>query len=123
MLRPAIVAVPLMLLLSASAHADQRMAPGHGPAAFKSEVQVSISVSFFVPASLDDSEASVKAQERARRMLYESASRECGVLRASIADECRLRRININVRANQGYGQQGPGLNATGSFAYGITLK
>lgn len=125
MLRPAIVAVPLMLLLSASASAGDRIVIEQGarPSAFKSEVQVNVSVSFFAPASVDDSEASVKAQQRARRMLYESASKECDLLRATIATDCRLQRININVRTRPGYGRQAPGLNATGNFSYRITLK
>ncbi len=125
MLRPLILAVPLMLLASASASAGERIIIDHGPrpSAFKSEVRVNVSINFFVPAPLDDSDAAVKAQERARRMLYESAGKECGLLRAAIASECRLEGINVNVRTNPSYGQQKQGLNVGGNFNYRITLK
>lgn len=125
MSRLAVATVPLMLLLSVPAIAGDRIVIEQGarPSAFKSEVQVNVSVSFFAPAAVDDSEASVKAQQRARRMLYENASKECDLLRATIATDCRLQRININVRTKPGYGRQPAGLNATGNFSYRITLK
>ncbi len=125
MLRPAIVAVPLMLLLSTSARADERVIinPSSRPTAFKSEVHVNVSMNFFVPAKLDDSDAVAKAQERARKILYQSGSKECELLRATIASDCRLERINVNVRMTPSYRQQGQGLNANGSFSYRITLK
>jgi hypothetical protein len=114
-----------MLLLSASAGADQRVIidPGRKPAAFNSEVRVNVSLNFFVPVPLDNTDALAKAQERARRMLYESGSKECELLQATIAGECRLEGISVNVRMNRSYGQQGPGLNASGNFNYRITLK
>ena len=125
MLRPAILAVPLMLLLSATSTADERVIVEHGskPAAFKSEVHVNVSMTFFVPAQLDDSDAVAKAQERARLMLYQSGSKECELLRTTIAGECRLERINVNVRMTPSYRQQGQGLTASGNFNYRITLK
>lgn len=125
MLRVSIAAVPLMLLLSASAGAQDRplVKPGSRPPVFQKEVRVNVSMNFFVPAQLDDSDAVAKAQERARRMLYESGSKECDLLRATIADGCRLERINVNVRTMPNYRQQGSGLNATGNFGYRITLK
>jgi hypothetical protein len=125
MLRPAIVAVPLMLLVSVSARAGERIVIDHGPrpSVFKSDVRVNVSVNFFVPAPLDDSEASMKAQAHARRMLYESAGKECDLLRATIASECRLEAINVSMRMTPGYGQQQPRLNASGNFNYRINLK
>ena len=88
----------------------------------KGDVRVSISMNFFVAAPTDDSEAALKAQEQARRALYESAGRECDVLRAAIASDCRLESININV--NRSFGAQVPqGFNANGSFGFHIRLK
>ena len=125
MLRSAFAAVPLMLLVSASAAAGERIVIDHGPAtsAFKSDVRVRVSMSFFVPAPLDDSDASMKAQEHARRMLYESAGKECDMLRATIASDCRLEGINISMRMTPGYGNQQPRLSASGNFNYRISLK
>ncbi len=88
----------------------------------KGDVHVNIGMNFFVAAPTDDSEAAVKAQEQARRALYESAARECDLLRAVIASECRLESININV--NRNYGNQTPqGFNANGNFRFLIKLK
>lgn len=125
MFRLVVLAIPLMLPMSVSAIAGDRVTVEHAPtaAAFKNEVRVRVSMSFNAPAAADDSEASVKARERARRMLYESAGKECDVLRAMIASECRLEGININVRTNRRYGQQAQGLNASGNFSYRINLK
>jgi hypothetical protein len=125
MLRQALVAVPLMLLVSASATAGERAMIEHGPrpSAFKSQVRVNVSMSLIVPAPLDDSSASMKAQENARRMLYESAGKECDLLRATIAGECRLEGINVSLRTSPSYGQQPAGLNASGNFTYLISLK
>jgi hypothetical protein len=88
----------------------------------KGEIRVNVGMSFFVAGPTDDSEAGVKAQEQARRAIYESAARECEVLRAVIARDCRLESININV--NRNYGNQGrQGFNASGNFAFHVTLK
>ncbi len=86
------------------------------------EVRVQVRVTFFVPGTVDDSDASFKAQEQARRKLYESAARECGVLRAAIAAQCRIELINLSVSRFFG-GQQGEGFNATGNFNFRVTLK
>jgi hypothetical protein len=43
-------------------------------------------------------------------------------LRAVIARECRLESINVNV--NRNYGNEGvQGFNASGNFAFHVTLK
>ena len=125
MLRPVLVAVSLMLLMSASAGAGERIVIDHGPrtTAIKSEVRVRVSMSLFVPTSLDDSDVSMKAQEHARRILYESAGKECDMLRATIAGECRLEGINVSMQMTRGYGQRQPRLNASGNFNYRISLK
>jgi hypothetical protein len=125
MLRPAIIVIPLLLLVSVSARAGERIVIDHDPhpSIFKSDVRVNVNMNFFVPAPLDDSDASMKAQAHARRMLYESAGKECDLLRATIASECRLEGINVSMRITPGYGQQQPGLNASGNFNYHINLK
>jgi len=67
----------------------------------------------------------LKAQEDGRKMIYEAATRECETLRATIASDCHLESININVQrmsANQGYGQR-QGYNINGSMNYRIGVK
>lgn len=39
----------------------------------------------------------INAQENARRTLYMVADKECMILRETIATECRLENINVNV--------------------------
>ena len=63
---------------------------GSAPGA-KGDIRVNVGMSFFVVAPTDDSEAAIKAQEQARRVIYESAARECEVLRAAIASESASR--------------------------------
>jgi len=95
---------------------------GGNAADVKGDIRVNVGMSFFVAAPTDDSDPAVKAQEQARRVIYESAARECDVLRATIAGECRLESININV--NRQYGSQVPqGFNVSGNFSYHVKLK
>ena len=96
------------------------------PAAVVAEqVRVSFSINTFVPAAEDDSAEALKAQEDGRKMIYEAATHECDLLRATIASDCRLESININVQRvspNQ-YGQQRAGYNISGSMNYRIGVK
>lgn len=88
----------------------------------KNEIRVQVNMTFFVHGAVDNSEASIKAQEDARRSLYESAARECEVLKAAIASDCRLETLNVNI--NRSYGSpQNEGFNANGNFGYRVTLK
>jgi hypothetical protein len=66
----------------------------------KNEVRVQVNVNFFVPGAVSGSEASLKIQEQARRSLYESAARECDVLLAVLATECRLETLGVNINRN-----------------------
>ena len=86
------------------------------------QVRVQVRVTLFVPGPVDDSDDSFKAQEQARRKLYESAARECGVLRATIAAQCRIESINLSVSRYHS-GREGEGFNATGNFNFRVTLK
>ena len=126
MVRKLILALPVALVALAAAEAetsDARSAVmldgGKG-----GEVRVQVHVNFFVAAPVDDSEASLKAQQDARRKLYESAARECDVLRASIAAQCRIDSINVNINVNRNYGRpDNEGFNAGGNFGFRVTLK
>jgi len=91
------------------------------------QVRISIGVNMFVPASNDDSEQAVKAQEDGRRLVYNVAARECAVLRDVLASDCRLDSVNVNVQrvnANQNYGQpRGDGFNINGNVTFRIVPK
>ena len=86
-------------------------------------VRVQSTISLFVPGPTGDSEEAQKARDRARRMVYEMAARECDLLREAIAKDCRLESVNSNV-GRQGYNQQQPdGYTVNGTMNLQITLK
>lgn len=124
MLRRVSIAVIVALCLAAPSTAQQRIAaqPGPGGAGQAGEVRIQVNMNFFVATPMSNAEAAAKAQEGARRVLYESAARECELLKAVIASECRLESINVNVHRNYG-NQQPEGFNATGNFGFKVTLK
>jgi hypothetical protein len=80
-----------------------------------------VGVNMFVPLT-DGGEQAIKAQEDARRLVYDLAARECAILRDVLASECRLESINVNVQRNQ-FGQQKDGLNVNGNVGFRIVPK
>lgn len=89
-------------------------------------VRVSSNISFFVPGPTDDSESAQKLRDRARRQVYETAARECGVLLETMAATCRLENVNsnLNVTSRQySNANQIEGFTINGSMSYQITLK
>lgn len=128
MLRSFSIVTALALLTASAAPAQQlviEQRPGAPSTLRGTEVRVGVNMSFFVPSVTSDSEAATKAQEQARRILYESAGRECDVLKATIASECRIEGINVNMNRNQVYpgSNQPEGFNANGNFAYKVLMK
>lgn len=123
MLRRASIAAVAALCLAGPSAAQQIVIQQRpGGTEQKGEVRVQVNMSFFVNAPTGDAEAAVKAQENARRMLYDSAGRECELLKAVLASECRLESVNVNMNRNFG-NQQPEGFNANGSFAFRVMLK
>jgi hypothetical protein len=123
MLRHAGLAAAIIMLVAPASAQNFVMPPRPGmPPDAQGEIRVGVSMSFFMAAPMNDVEAAAKAQQQARKVIYESAGRECDLLRAVIASECRLESININV--NRNYGNQTPeGFNTSGSFAFRVKLK
>ncbi|MCK9919002.1 hypothetical protein MXD81_58740 [Microbacteriaceae bacterium K1510] len=123
MIRQSIIAATTALVLAGSASAQQIVIqPRAGSAETKGEVRVQVNMNFFVPGPTNDSDASVQAQEKARRVLYDRAAHECELLKSTLASECRLESINVNVNRNYG-GMQTEGFNANGNFTFKVTLK
>jgi hypothetical protein len=123
MMRASLLAIAAVFTIGAAADAQQITIQNRPPAPEqKGEIRVQVTMSFFVPGAVINSEASLKAQEDARRSLYQSAGKECDVLRAAIASDCHLESININI--NRNYGQpQNEGFTANGNFSFKATLK
>jgi len=85
------------------------------------QIRVQVGINFFVPGPTNDSEEATKIRDRARRAVYEMAARECAVLEDTIAAECRLESINVNL--NRQAGQQVEGFNVMGQLGFRITMK
>lgn len=123
MVRQSIIVAVAAFVLAGPSAAQQiviQQRPGGGEP--KGEVRVQVNMNFFVSAPTNDTEASVKAQENARRVLYDRAARECDLLKATLASECRLESVNVNMNRNYG-GSQPEGFNASGNFTFKVTLK
>jgi hypothetical protein len=89
-------------------------------------VRIQTSINFFVTGPTGEGEEAQKLRDRARRIVYEMAARECDLLREILAKDCRMESVNTNINANNGrqFGQQQPdGLTVNGSMNLQITLK
>ena len=67
-----------------------------------SEIRIQVNISFFAPGAVNSSEASLKLQEDSRKALYQSAARECEVLQATIAGDCRLEQVGVKMNRTFG---------------------
>ena len=89
-------------------------------------VRVQLGINFFLPGPTNDGEEAAKIRERARRTIYEMAGRECGVLLDTIASECRLDSVTVNLtRQTQQVPQMGQveGFAVNGQLGFQITHK
>jgi hypothetical protein len=82
-------------------------------------VQVSVSYTLPVPAGED---SVLKAQEDARRSLYLVADKECALLRETIAAECKIESINVNVNRVR-HIPNPETITANASMTYRVQLK
>ena len=85
------------------------------------QVRVQVGINFFVPGPTNEGEESMKIRDRARRAVYQMAGRECGLLEDTIAADCRLESLTINL--NRQMGQQVEGFIAQGQLGLLITPK
>jgi hypothetical protein len=84
-------------------------------------VRVQMSIQLFITGPTDESEEAERQRERARRVLYELAAKECDLMRDVIARDCRLEAINVNLNRQMTPQMQGYAVN--GLMSYQITLK
>jgi hypothetical protein len=85
-------------------------------------VRVQVGINFFMPGIASDAnDEAARVRENARKIVYEMAAKECGVLQSVLASSCRLEALNVNV--NRQAGQQLGGFLVNGSMTYSITLK
>jgi hypothetical protein len=92
-------------------------------------VRVQLGINFFLPGPTNDSDEAAKIRDRARRTVYDMAGRECGVLLDTIAAECRLESITLNLNrqvtpmGQMGQMGQAEGFMANGQLGFQITPK
>jgi hypothetical protein len=98
---------------------------GNNPESRSGQVRVQASINVFMPGPSGEGEAAEQLRERARRMIYQIASRECGVLEEVLARTCRLEAINVNLNRQMGQmgGGVGEGYMVAGSMTMVVTLK
>lgn len=92
------------------------------------QVRIQTNINFFLAGPTNDSEEAGQLRDRARRIVYQMAGRECDLLRETLAKECRLEAVSNNINATPGraYGgaqQQPDGYAISGSLTMVITLK
>jgi hypothetical protein len=87
-------------------------------------VRVQSTVSFFVPGPSGESSEAEKLREKARQSIYATAARECDLLKATLASDCRLESVNSNINSSRQYGSaQQEGFMINGTMTFRITLK
>jgi hypothetical protein len=69
-----------------------------GAPAAADQARITVNLNTFVPAPSDNSDQAQKAEESGRRTVYEFAEHECVILRDTIASDCRLESINVNIQ-------------------------
>ena len=86
-------------------------------------MRVQSNINLFMPGPTGDGEDAQKLRDRARRVIYEMAARECDLLREVLAKDCKLESVNNNLN-RQNFGSQQPdGYTVNGSMTLQITLK
>lgn len=71
----------------------------------------------------NETEPQIQEQERSlKQSMYERASRECELLRASIALSCRITSIGVSTPFNRSHGQP-PTLYINANVSMEVTLK
>jgi hypothetical protein len=85
-------------------------------------VRIQTNINFFLTGPTGEGEEAQKLRDRARRLVYEMAARECDLLRETLAKDCRMESVNTNIGRQFGQQQQ-EGLTVNGSMSFQISLK
>jgi len=92
------------------------------PSRQEGQVRIQSSINFFMAGPSGESEEAQRLRDRARRLVYEMAARECDLLREVLAKDCRMESVNVNIGRQFGQQQQ-EGYTVNGSMSLQITLK
>jgi len=85
-------------------------------------VKVQIGFSLQMPLANDNEKTLLDSQQSSRRVLYEMASKECTLLKATIAETCRLTNLNVSAQVRQ-HSNMPVALMLNGHAHFAITLK
>lgn len=120
-----VVSVALLLASPVVAQNWIIVEQGNNPPRQENMVRVQNNISFFIAGPTGDGDEAQKLRDKAQRSVYEMAGRQCDLLRAILAKDCRMELVNVNVNANnrQFNQQQAEGLNVNGTMSLQITLK
>jgi hypothetical protein len=86
---------------------------------------INVSISFNTQMPLGDTtdQTLVDTQKRGRTFVYRMAREECALLKATIAETCRLTSLNVNSQLRNQHGNKPVSLYINGSARYLISLK
>ena len=100
------------------------LAPSAAEATFLGAQPVNVSVGFNTRVPLADlsQDALAEAQKAGRERLYRLGRDECALLKATIAESCRLKNLNVNTQI-QGHNTGQPLLYINGNANFTISLK
>ncbi len=87
------------------------------------EVSVSVGFSTQMPLADTTDQTLANTQKRGRTFVYRMAKEECALLKAIIAETCRLTSLNVNSQLRNQHSNQPVSLYVNGSARYLITLK
>ncbi len=118
-------AAALLLVLLAPAGAQTQIrTSAYAPGMREGYTRVTANYTIFVPGPTGEGEEADKVRERARRTVYTLASRECDVLRETLAQECILETVNHTVNVSPRYAPNTPeGYNVNGALTLSVKLK
>jgi hypothetical protein len=86
-------------------------------------VRVQSSINFFIAGPTGEGDEAQKLRERARRIVYDMAARECDLLRDVLAKDCRMESVTNNINISRQFGQQQEGFTINAAMGFQITLK
>lgn len=86
---------------------------------------VNVSVGFNSQVPLPDlsEQTLVNEQQTGRKFMYKMASKECAILKETIAKTCRLTNLNVSAQIREQYNQTPTALYLNGNAQFVITLK
>ena len=117
---PAALAVASLLFVAVLADAAQARS-----ASLNRGQTVNVNVNFNTQMMLQeiDEQAIVDKQQAGRKFMYRMASKECAVLKETIAKTCRLTNLNVSAQLREQKNQNPFRLYINGSAQFVITLK